>query len=81
MSRAIPANFNQYLLDQTSRNTGVVCDGGIMPLRTDQDPTSLWWKNCIRGEDVMFLKEAVATRRDDATNDGLNDLAIRAARL
>lgn len=37
MSRAIPANFNQYLLDQTSRNTGVVCDGGIMPLRNDQD--------------------------------------------
>jgi len=29
----------------------------------------------------MFLKEAVAARRDDATNDGLNDLAIRAARL
>ena len=81
MSRAIPANFNQYLLDQASRNTGVVCDGGIMPLRNDQDPTSLWWKNCIRGEDIMFLKEAVAARRDDAANDGLDDLAIRAARL
>ena len=81
MSRAIPANFNQYLLDQTSRNTGVVCDGGIMPLRNDQDPTSLWWKNCLRGEDIVFLKEAVAARRDDTTNDGLNDLAIRAARL
>lgn len=52
-----------------------------MPLRNDQDHTSLWWKNCIRGEDIMFLKEAVAARRDDATNDGLNDLAIRAARL
>ena len=37
MSRAIPANFNQYLLDQTSRNTGAVCDGGIMPLRNDKD--------------------------------------------
>lgn len=52
-----------------------------MPLRNDQDPTSLWWKNCLRGEDIVFLKEAVAARRDDATNDGLNDLAIRAARL
>lgn len=81
MSRAIPSNFSEYLLDQTSRNTGIVCDGGIMPLRTNPDPYSLWYKNCLRGEDVMFLKEAVAARRDDSTNSGLDDTSFKASRL
>ena len=81
MSRAIPSNFNEYLLDQTSRNTGIVCDGGIMPLRNNPDPSSLWYKNCLRGEDVMFLKEATAARRNDASNGGLDDTSFKPSRL
>ena len=81
MSRAIPANFNEYLLDQTTRNTGIICDGGIMPMRNNPDPWSTWRKECLRGEDIMFLKEAVAARRNDSGNDGLNDAAIRGSRL
>ena len=77
MSRAIPSNFNEYLLDQTTRNTGIVCDGGIMPLRNNPDTTSLWYRNCIRGEDIMFLKEAIASRRNASGNDGLDDTAFK----
>lgn len=81
MSRAIPSNFSEYLLDHTSQNTGIVCDGGIMPLRNNPDPTSLWYKNCIRGEDIMFLKEAIASRRNAASNDGLDDTSFKSQRL
>lgn len=81
MSRAIPASFSEYLLDQSSQSTGIICDGGIMPLRTNTDQTSTWHKNCLRGEDIMFLKEAVAARRNDSQNYGLDDNQIKASRL
>lgn len=73
MSRAIPANFSEYLLDQTSQSTGIICDGGIMPLRTNTSHTSTWYKNCLRGEDIMFLKEAIYARRNDSSNSGLDN--------
>ena len=81
MSRAIPANFSEYLLDQTSQNTGIICDGGIMPLRNNPSHTSIWYKNCLRGEDIMFLKEAVAARRNDSSNSGLDNRQIKSSRL
>lgn len=71
MSRAIPSDYNEYLLDQSTRYTGIICDGGIMPLRTNTDPTSLWYKNCLRGEDPLFLQEAILARRNASTNSGI----------
>ena len=81
MSRAIPSSFNEYLLDNTTQNTGIICDGGIMPLRTNPDPTSTWYKYCLRGEDIMFLKEAIASRRNTSSNDGLDDTTFKPSRL
>lgn len=81
MSRAVPSSFSEYLLDQSSQSTGIICDGGIMPLRTSTDHSSTWYKNCLRGEDIMFLKEAVAARRNDAQNYGLDDKQIKTSRL
>ena len=81
MSRAIPSSFSQYLLDQSSINTGIICDGGIMPLRNNLNSTSTWYRNCLRGEDIMFLKEACAARLNSATNYGLENTQIRADRL
>lgn len=81
MSRAVPSSFSEYLLDQSSQSTGIICDGGIMPLRTSTDHSATWYKNCLRGEDIMFLKEAVAARRDDAQNYGLDDNQIKPLRL
>jgi hypothetical protein len=52
-----------------------------MPLRNDPNPGSLQNMKCIRGEDIMFLKEAIAARRNDATNNGLDDVALRSSRL
>ncbi len=52
-----------------------------MPLRNNPDTSSLWYRNCIRGEDIMFLKEAIASRRNASSNDGLDDTAFRTSRL
>lgn len=57
MSLAIPASYDEYYY--TSQNDGLICDGGIMPLRNNADPTSTWYKNCLRAEDLMFLNEAL----------------------
>lgn len=62
MSRAVPSSFSEYLIDSTSSTLGIRCDGGIMPLRTDPDPRSFWYKKCLRGEDLVFLCEAVNAR-------------------
>lgn len=56
MSLAIPASYNEYYY--TTQNDGLICDGGIMPLRNSGDPTSTWYRNCLRAEDIMFLNEA-----------------------
>ena len=76
MSRAIPSSFDEYILDQNTRNTGIICDGGIMPLRTNPDTTSTWYKNCLRGEDIMFLKEAAQARYPSGSNSGLADRTL-----
>lgn len=81
MSRAIPSSFSEYLLDSTSQASGIICDGGIMPLRNNPDPTSTWYKKCLRGEDIMFLKEAIAARMSSSTNDGLTDNQFKPLRL
>lgn len=61
MSRAVPANLGEYLF--TSSNPyGLRIDGKIMPLRDDADPSSLDFRNCIRGVDLVFLHEAVTVR-------------------
>lgn len=57
MSLAVPASYDEYYY--TSQNDGLICDGGIMPLRNSADPTSTWYKNCLRAEDLMFLNEAL----------------------
>lgn len=62
MSRAVPSSFSEYLIDTESSTFGIRCDGGIMPLRTDPDPRSFWYKKCLRGEDLVFLCEAVNAR-------------------
>lgn len=61
MSRAIPSSFNEYLLTTTNPDN-LVIDGGIMPLRNSSDSTSLWYKYCLRGEDPIFLNEAMNIR-------------------
>ena len=55
MSLAIPASYNEYYY--TSQNDGLICDGGIMPLRNGT-ADSTWYRNCLRAEDLMFLNEA-----------------------
>jgi hypothetical protein len=80
MSRAIPSSFSEYLLDSTSVDTGIICNGGIMPLRNDPSKTSISYRKCLRGEDVMFLQEAICARRTES-NYGLSDRAIRSNRL
>jgi hypothetical protein len=52
-----------------------------MPLRNNPDTSSLWYRNCIRGEDIMFLKEAIAARRNASSNDGLDDKSFKSSRL
>jgi hypothetical protein len=81
MSRAIPANYDEYILDHTTKNTGIICDGGIMPLRTSNDPTSLQHRNCLRGEDLLFLNEATIARTYATSNSGFSDNAIRKTNL
>lgn len=61
MSRAVPSSLNEYLFT-TSNADNLIIDGGIMPLRNSSDPTSLWYKYCIRGEDPIFLNEALQIR-------------------
>ena len=59
MSRAVPASYSEYLY---TNPTNLICDGGIMPLRNSSDPTSTWYKNCLRGEDLIFFNEAFNMR-------------------
>lgn len=61
MSRAVPASFNEYLFT-TSNADNLIIDGGIMPLRNSSDQTSTWYKKCLRGEDLIFLNEAMHIR-------------------
>lgn len=61
MSRAIPSSLSEYLF-VTSNPDNLIIDGGIMPLRNSSDPTSTWYKNCLRGEDPIFLNEAMYIR-------------------
>lgn len=60
MSRAIPSSYSEYLYTDQS---DIIVDGGIMPLRNSSDPTSTWYRKCIRGEDPIFLREAMNLRR------------------
>ena len=55
MSLAIPASYNEYYY--TTPNPELICDGGIMPLRNGT-ADSTWYRNCLRGEDLIFLNEA-----------------------
>lgn len=60
MSRAIPASLNEYLFTQSNPD-GLIVDGGIMPLRNGStDSTN--YKYCLRGEDPIFLNEALHIR-------------------
>lgn len=63
MSLAIPSSYSEYLFDQGSRNAvpAMICNGGIMPKRSYQSAGTNYI-NCIRGEDVFFLKEGVFAR-------------------
>jgi len=60
MSRAVPSSMNEYLLTTTNPDNLVV-NGGIMPLRNGS-PDSIDWKYCLRGEDHIFLGEALNVR-------------------
>ena len=62
MSRAIPSSYSEYLFDWTSRNSrpSMICDGGIMPLRNG---TGVNAPECLRGEDIFFLYEAIGAVR------------------
>ena len=57
MSLAVPASYDEYYY--TTQHDNLICDGGIMPLRNSADPTSTWYKYCLRAEDLMFLNEAL----------------------
>ena len=59
MSREIPNSYSEYLYTPSS---DMIVDGGIMPLRNDPEITSTWNRNCLRGEDPIFLAEAVNIR-------------------
>ena len=59
MSRAVPSSYSEYLFTDS---TDLICDGGIMPLRNSSDPTSTWYKKCLRGEDLIFFNEALNVR-------------------
>lgn len=61
MSRAIPSSLSEYLF-VTSNPDNLIIDGGIMPLRNSTDPTSISYKKCLRGEDPIFLNEAMYIR-------------------
>lgn len=58
MSRAIPSSYNEYLYTSP---TDMICNGGIMPLRNGS-AGSTDWKYCLRGEDPIFLNEAMHIR-------------------
>ena len=60
MSRAVPASYSEYLF--TTAESGLICDGGIMPLRNSTDPTSTWYRKCLRAEDLTFFNEALKLR-------------------
>lgn len=60
MSRAVPSSFSEYLLTTTNPDNLIV-NGGIMPLRNGS-PDSIDWKYCLRGEDHIFLGEALNVR-------------------
>lgn len=62
MSRAIPSSYSEYLFDWTSRDSrpSMICDGGIMPLRNG---TGVNAPECLRGEDIFFLYEAIGAVR------------------
>ena len=61
MSRAIPSSLSEYLF-VTSNPDNLIINGGIMPLRNSSDPTSISYKKCLRGEDPIFLSEAMYIR-------------------
>lgn len=67
MSRAVPSSYNEYLY---TSSTNMICDGGIMPLRTSSDPTSTWYKYCLRGEDPIFINEALNVRGKAGSGSG-----------
>ena len=64
MSLAIPSSFSEYLFDQGSRiaTPAMICNGGIMPERSYLQSAGTNYRNCLRGEDVFFLKEGVFAR-------------------
>lgn len=61
MSRAIPSSLDEYLF-VTSNPDNLIINGEIMPLRNSQDPNSISYKKCLRGEDPIFLNEAMYIR-------------------
>ena len=60
MSLAIPSSYDEYYY--TTQHDNLICDGGIIPLRNNADPTSTWYKYCLRAEDLMFLNEALSIK-------------------
>lgn len=60
MSRAIPSSQSEYLLTTTNPDN-LIINGGIMPLRNGS-ADSIDWKYCLRGEDHIFLGEALNVR-------------------
>lgn len=40
----------------------ILVNGGIMPLRSNNIAAGTNWKNCLRGEDIVFLAEAARER-------------------
>lgn len=63
MSLAVPASYSEYIFDTGTRQAdpAMVCNGGIMPLRTGAVGT-IDNVRALRGEDVFFLMEAVYAR-------------------
>ena len=68
MSRAVPSSYSEYLY---TNPTNMICDGGIMPLRSTSDPTSTNYRKCLRGEDKIFLREADHIRQKAFGNVGM----------
>lgn len=84
MSRAIPSSLDEYLF-VTSNPDNLIINGEIMPLRNSQDPTSISYKKCLRGEDPIFLNEAMYIRSLCGEAGGMGnptpDKYIRATKL
>ena len=67
---AIPASESKYFYATYDRSgdaargcKGMVINGRIMPLRANGTSMEIDSKRCMRGVDIMFLAEAVATRQ------------------